>query len=91
MIDPNDVKALTVQYELAAAWQTLSRAPNSPISPQTEVQVMPSIQHAVRFAQGQNESTSPGDSASAGVDVLVSGSLHLVGGVFEVAQLEFAL
>lgn len=43
------------------------------------IHVLPSIQHAVNLVHGLR--------GLAQVDVLVSGSLHLVGGVIEVAGL----
>ena len=71
---------LTTQNELAEAW--LSLIPGFSTS---HVHVLPSIQHAVEVArslQGQRK----------WLDVLVCGSLHLVGGVIEIADLaEIAL
>lgn len=43
------------------------------------IHVVPSIEHAVRIVRGEE--------AKAQVEVLVAGSLHLVGGVMEVAGL----
>ena len=76
----SSLEKLTVQNELAAAWSSLV-----PEFPPSHVHVLPSIQHAVeviRSIQGQSKS----------LDVLVCGSLHLVGGIIEVADLaEIAL
>jgi folylpolyglutamate synthase len=69
------VSNLTTQKELAAAWLSLVSE-----FPPSHVHVLPSVQHAVEFARslrGQRKS----------LDVLVCGSLHLVGGVIEVADL----
>ena len=71
---------LTTQNELAEAW--LSLIPGFPTS---HVQVLPSIQHAVEVVwslQVQRKS----------LDVLICGSLHLVGSIIEIADLaEIAL
>ena len=71
---------LTTQNELAEVW--LSLIPGFFTS---HVHMLPSIQHAVkvtRSLQGQRMS----------LDILVCGSLHLVGGVLEIADLaEIAL
>lgn len=83
-IDPQDLAALKVQHELADAWNKLAASADSPIGPETEVHILPSIQHAVELVEKENRE---GDRT----DVLVTGSLHLIGGIFEVAQLEFAL
>ena len=42
---------------------------------------MPSIEHTVKIVRSLRS------ESSNGVDILVSGSLHLVGGVIEVANL----
>ena len=76
----SSLEKLTVQNELATAWSSLV-----PEFPPSHVHVLPSIQHAVeviRSIQGQSKS----------LDILVCGSLHLVGGIIEVADLaEIAL
>ena len=56
------------------------------MTPGTQVHILPSIQHAVDVIEGVSN-----EKQDQGVDVLVAGSLHLVGGVFEVAKLQFAL
>ena len=66
---------MKVQNELAAAWITLV-----PSFPKSNLHVLPSIEHAVNVVRKAGE----GEKA---VDVLVAGSLHLVGGVIEVAGL----
>lgn len=53
----------------------------------TTVHVLPSIQDAVNIVT----KVAHEEPGREGVDVLVAGSLHLVGGVFEVAKLQFAL
>lgn len=52
-----------------------------PSFPTSNVHVLPSIEHAVRIVRGVD------GQDKKGVDVLVAGSLHLVGGVIEVADL----
>ncbi|KAE8224344.1 hypothetical protein CF326_g8052 [Tilletia indica] len=65
-VDPSDLEALTVQRELSEAWKTLVGEGEGG----SEVHVLPSIEDAVVLAKKVE-----------GTDVLVSGSLHLVGGV----------
>lgn len=92
--DTKDLVELTVQNELAQAWDTLSRASDSKVSPRTKVHVLPSIQHAVGLIEKTCNGRWPSPDSGrteAGVDVLVTGSLHLIGGVFDVAKLEYAL
>jgi folylpolyglutamate synthase len=74
-IDPNDLAALATQHQLRDAWLALNPAFDA-----ARVHAVPSIQHAVNIVEGLGEK-----------NVLVAGSLHLVGGVMEVAGLQFAL
>ena len=71
----DELKYLSTQHELAQAWKTLA-----PEFPQEHIHVLPSIEHALRIAKHVS------DEAGA-IDVLVAGSLHLVGGMIEVAGL----
>lgn len=66
---------LKTQQELAEAWTSL--VPNFP---KENVHVLPSIEHAVGIVRAEA-------SNDRAVEVLVTGSLHLVGGVIEVAGL----
>ncbi|KAG8900862.1 Folylpolyglutamate synthetase, partial [Tulasnella sp. 403] len=70
----NELSALKVQRELADAWRSLV-----PTFPADNIHVLPSIQHAMEVVHSLPQSGS--------VDVLVAGSLHLVGGVIEVAEI----
>ena len=72
-ISDGDLAALKTQHELATAWRELV-----PTFSEDKVHVLPSIEHAVDIIR---QSPKP-------VDVLVAGSLHLVGGVIEVAGLK---
>ena len=63
---------LTVQRELASAWKSL--VPNFP---EQNVHVLPSVEHATRVVKEHGPD----------VDVLVTGSLLLVGGLIEAAGL----
>lgn len=65
---------LKTQNQLAETWSSLI-----PDFPSKNIHVLPSIEHAVRVVRGVE--------SEGGVDVLVAGSLHLVGGVIEVAGL----
>lgn len=75
-IAESDLAQLKTQQDLATAWKALV-----PSFPPSSVHVLPSIEHAVRIVRGVN------GQDKKGVDVLVAGSLHLVGGVIEVAGL----
>lgn len=74
-IAEDDIAALKTQQQLASAWSTL--IPQYPVS---DILVLPSIEHAVR-------SIDSFDAEGRGVQILVSGSLHLIGGVIEVSGL----
>lgn len=70
----DDVEKLAVQEALARTW--------SEIDSQTEVKVVRTIEEAVRYARGvAAEAEVPQDDP---VKVLITGSLHLVGGALEV-------
>ncbi|KAJ7638982.1 Mur ligase [Roridomyces roridus] len=78
-ISETELSELTIQRQLAAAWSALN-----PTFTTDKIHVLPSIEHAVtlvRKLDGEAESTT----------VLVAGSLHLVGGVIEVAGLSWSL
>ncbi|THV08397.1 FolC bifunctional protein [Dendrothele bispora CBS 962.96] len=70
-----DLAELKTQHQLADAWSKIH-----PTFPKDKLHVLPSIEHAVRIVHKLGEGERP-------VDVLVTGSLHLVGGVIEVAGL----
>ncbi|KAF9008938.1 Mur ligase [Cyathus striatus] len=70
-ISLTDLTELKTQKQLAEAW--LSVVPDFPAN---DIHVLPSIEHAVRFIDGLKAHPAK---------VLVTGSLHLVGGVIEVA------
>ncbi|KAF7301806.1 Folylpolyglutamate synthase [Mycena indigotica] len=79
-IPESDLTHLKTQHQLSAAWSELI-----PTFPAENVHVLPSIQHAVNLIRQFDK--SDGDHTA----VLVTGSLHLVGGVIEVADLSFSL
>ncbi|KAI0796609.1 FolC bifunctional protein [Abortiporus biennis] len=74
-ISDSDLAALKTQNDLASAWLELN-----PQFPKNNVHVLPSIEHAVNIVRDQEKQHGK-------IDVLVAGSLHLVGGVIEVAGL----
>lgn len=79
------VDPLKTQQELADAWSSLV-----PDFPRGNIHVLPSIEHVVRLVRTLElpHADSDGESKSERpVDILVTGSLHLVGGVIEVAGL----
>ncbi|KAG6830844.1 hypothetical protein H0H92_014496 [Tricholoma furcatifolium] len=73
-IAEDDLAQLKTQRELASAWSSLL-----PSFPTSNIHVLPSIEHAVNEIEKLRSSET--------VKVLVAGSLHLVGGVIEVAGL----
>ncbi|CAD6885235.1 unnamed protein product [Tilletia controversa] len=79
-VDPADLSALTVQRDLSDAWRELVGS-----SPEegSRVHVLPSIEDAMVLAREGERGED--------TDVLVSGSLHLVGGVMAHLQEEGAL
>ena len=70
----HDVGSLKVQRELANTWDQ--------IDPESEVHVVGTIEEAVKRAR------ELAASADGTVDVMVTGSLHLVGGLIEVLENE---
>ncbi|KAJ7765018.1 Mur ligase [Mycena maculata] len=74
-----DLAQLKTQHQLASAWSSLI-----PTFPAENIHVLPSIEHSVNLVRKL-------DSDAGQANVLVAGSLHLVGGVIEVAGLSFSL
>ncbi len=72
----DDLLHLKTQHGLANAWSALL-----PSYPKDNIHVLPSIEHAVNVVRKLDA------SSEKPLDVLVAGSLHLVGGVIEVAGL----
>lgn len=75
-IPTDDLAQLKTQRELALAWSSLI-----PSFPSCKIHVLPSIEHAVKVIEKIEL------DSSEHTKVLVTGSLHLVGGVVEVAGL----
>lgn len=73
-----DTSPVKTQSELAAAWKSLI-----PEFPADNIHVLPSIEHAIRVVR----EVGLEEGGEGGADILVAGSLHLVGGVVEVAGL----
>jgi folylpolyglutamate synthase len=72
-----ELAQLSTQKELASAWSELH-----PSFPRSHIHVLPSIEHAVNVVRGLEFQSNGSD-----VSVLVTGSLHLVGGLIEAASL----
>jgi folylpolyglutamate synthase len=72
----SDLEELKTQHQLAAVWSKLH-----PGYPLDCIHVLPSVEHAVKEVEA---SKSNSDNRT---QVLVTGSLHLVGGLIEVAGL----
>jgi folylpolyglutamate synthase len=77
-IPPSDLAHLKTQQELASAWRILH-----PDFLEQSIHVLPSIEHGIQLVRSL-------ESVEQEIDVLVTGSLHLVGGVIEVAGLSEA-
>ncbi|KAH8920519.1 FolC bifunctional protein [Atractiella rhizophila] len=77
-ISPESLQQMTVQQELADIWRVLvQRDDLTPFrASETAVSVLPSIEDAIQLVQTEGT-----------VDVLVTGSLHLIGGLMDVAKL----
>ena len=78
-----DVKALSVQNAVAQTWHKLDRHCN--------VRVEPTIEEAIAYCRTVAENDRPVDrlyGQEEAVHVLVTGSLHLVGGVIDVLESE---
>jgi folylpolyglutamate synthase len=78
----SDVEKLSVQTNLAKVWKELS--------PNTEVAALPTIEEAVQFVRGlaatERNKGAESEKDQVAVSVLVTGSLHLVGGLLEVLE-----
>lgn len=74
-IPEDDLEHLKTQQQLRAAWLSLL-----PSYPPDQILVLPSVEHAVKAVEELQSEGHP-------VQIVVSGSLHLVGGVIEVAQI----
>ncbi|GAA5868554.1 hypothetical protein JCM1840_005487 [Sporobolomyces johnsonii] len=74
-VDAKDLETLAVQRELAEAWEELTTA--HPATRKANVHVLGSVQEAVELVRSLEGETQ----------ALVTGSLHLVGGVMAVADL----
>ena len=81
-VSSDDVSNLKVQRALAETWKQ--------IDPGTVIRVERTIEEAVRWCrtvakgEGDIEVVGAGEGSSKPVSVLVTGSVHLVGGVLEV-------
>jgi folylpolyglutamate synthase len=76
----SELTQLNTQKELAFAWSELN-----PSFPTSRIHILPSIEHAVNCVRSlESESHDPD------IYILVTGSLHLVGGLIEAASLSDA-
>ncbi|BGP02220.1 Folylpolyglutamate synthetase [Rhodotorula toruloides] len=80
-VDASDLAALQTQHDLASAFSSLTSSPSSSLK-QAQIHVLASIQEAVELVRREGQK---GEGKS--VEALVTGSLHLVGGVMAVAEL----
>ncbi|PWN47553.1 FolC bifunctional protein [Violaceomyces palustris] len=75
-VDANDLASLTVQRELKEAWEELLGGGES--NSKSQVLILASIEEAIKLAYEEEPSNA---TTSSTTNVLVTGSLHLVGGV----------
>lgn len=78
-----DVDTLAVQRALANTWARIDSA--------AEVHVLRTIEEAVKTARAFAQRSASNSEAKSEVTVLVTGSLHLVGGLIEVLETEHGL
>lgn len=76
MYDPGAIVGMTVQNQFAAKWKSLD--------PEVSVAVVPSIEEALDYAKAFAEGN--GQKVAKEVQVLITGSLHLVGGALAVLE-----
>lgn len=79
-IDSETLTNLTTQHELAEAWSQLHSSTSSSTA---QIHILSSIEDAVKLVR--NLTTNAGGEEKK-VEVLVAGSLHLVGGLMAVAE-----
>ncbi|KAI1430827.1 tetrahydrofolylpolyglutamate synthase [Xylaria sp. CBS 124048] len=70
--DPEAIKALTAQHRFAEKWATLD--------PRAKIAVVPTIEEAINHMRDLGSSASEGQT----IQVLITGSLHLVGGALSI-------
>lgn len=72
--DPEAIKKLTVQRQFAERWAELD--------PKAHITVVPSIEEALNQARALKDTLGEGEA----VQVLITGSLHLVGGALGILE-----
>ena len=72
--DQGEIDAMTLQRRFAEKWAALDS--------QADVRVLPTIEQAIEYARGVSSGLLEGQS----VQVLVTGSLHLVGGALAILE-----
>lgn len=72
--DPQEIKSMAIQRRFADKWTELD--------PAAEVQVLPTIEEAINYARRLGDGLGEGQKAQ----VLVTGSLHLVGGALGILE-----
>lgn len=77
-VDQKDLQELITQHELAAAWSELIST-RSLVSEATIVHIKSSIEESVELVRSLEEGN---------IEVLVTGSLHLVGGLISLLGIE---
>jgi folylpolyglutamate synthase len=76
MYDPNAIAGMMMQKQFAAKWKSLD--------PEVSVAVVSSIEEALDYAEALAK--GDGKGVEEEVQVLVTGSLHLVGGALAVLE-----
>ncbi|KAH7320035.1 Mur ligase [Stachybotrys elegans] len=78
-VDPKEVEQMTAQRRFAAKWSSMD--------PSATVLALPTIEEAIEYARHVGEGLPDGETVQA----LVTGSLHLVGGVLGILEKADAL
>lgn len=76
VISDSELAELTTQRALASTWTSLA-----PSLPSSHIHVLPSLEHTVQTLERIHS------NSGISLHVLVTGSLHLIGGIVEVAGL----
>jgi folylpolyglutamate synthase/dihydropteroate synthase len=96
-IDLKDLEELKTQHELASAWSELTSSSSSSSLAQdntittpttSQVHIKASIEESISLARSFLEEEETMGKTGEKLQVLVTGSLHLVGGVMTVVEIE---
>lgn len=72
-VDSGAISDLAQQHSFAELWRALDP------SPSTTIEILPRIEDALKYVRSLNLATNNGGHGGAETQVLITGSLHLVG------------